>query len=414
MACALWLKEALNLALEEAREERVEQEWLEKCRQEQELDEEHERQLLGFQLPLCWKKICTILEKLYMELYMMNRQHGRDVSLKSLENGSTHLGQYIEENRVTNQRKYSELLLWKQLSDCDNSGNKYHYLRFTTRYIALVSDHYSRQGTLRIRILNSHARIIDENGKERTISSETKFLNTLLLSGANFVTDVKPGLIVPVFQKGDDPIDAINHMMSFLTAVVTSRYLTTNNQLRNSSANPRQQATINDGRVTLQPVQGRQTSFAVGTTRTYTPGASGIVQTMSSSKKSNVVNHSETEITSDSNIIPYSQYMIESQKQINMDNKSVNDTLTAELERYKEQVKVLKEGQNFDLKRIDIVSDSSTQSIKIDRLKQTLSEHLKEKESLMQIVTLLKNDFKKEESININREIALEREQQAR
>ncbi|GKD90316.1 hypothetical protein Tco_1365823, partial [Tanacetum coccineum] len=30
------------------------------------------------------------------------------------------------------------------------------------------------------------------------------------------------GLVVPVFQKGDDPIDAINHMMSFLTAVVTS------------------------------------------------------------------------------------------------------------------------------------------------------------------------------------------------
>ncbi|GJZ48386.1 hypothetical protein Tco_0602218, partial [Tanacetum coccineum] len=32
-------------------------------------------------------------------------------------------------------------------------------------------------------------------------------------------------------EKGDDPIDAINHMMSFLTAVITSRYLTTNNQL---------------------------------------------------------------------------------------------------------------------------------------------------------------------------------------
>ncbi|GJX25716.1 retrovirus-related pol polyprotein from transposon TNT 1-94 [Tanacetum coccineum] len=75
-------------------------------------------------------------------------------------------------------------------------------------------------------------------------------------------------------SKGDDPIDAINHMMSFLTAVVTSRYPTTNNQLRNSS-NPRQQATINNGRVTLQPIQGRQTSFAAGTSRTYTPGASG-------------------------------------------------------------------------------------------------------------------------------------------
>ncbi|GJZ32935.1 hypothetical protein Tco_0578371 [Tanacetum coccineum] len=67
------------------------------------------------------------------------------------------------------------------------------------------------------------------------------------------------GLIVLVFQKGDDPIDVINHMMSFLTAVVTSRYPTTNNQLRTSS-NPR---------------QGRQTTYATRTTRKYTPGASG-------------------------------------------------------------------------------------------------------------------------------------------
>ncbi|GJU85238.1 retrovirus-related pol polyprotein from transposon TNT 1-94 [Tanacetum coccineum] len=157
-------------------------------------------------------------------------------------------------------------------------------------------------------------------------------------------------------------------------------------------------------------------------------------------KQSNVVNHSKTEITSDSNIIPYSQYVIESQQaavqnsnsseqqdalilsvieqlkpqvinctKINLDNKSVNDTLTAELERYKEQVKVLKEEQNVDLKSKDNVSYSSAQSVEIDHLKQTLSDHLKENESLMQTVTLLKNDFKKEESRNIDREIALEK-----
>ncbi|GKB06999.1 retrovirus-related pol polyprotein from transposon TNT 1-94 [Tanacetum coccineum] len=356
-----------------------------------------------------------------------------------------------------------------------------------------------------------------------------------------------------------------------ITAVVTSRYPTTNNQLRNSS-NPRQQATINNGRVTLQPIQGRQTSFAAGTSRTYTPGASGsnsgkqrtvicynckgeghmsrqctkpkrkrddswfkekvllvqaqahgqilneeelafladpdipegqstqtvithnaayqaddldaydsdcdelnsakvalmanlshygsdalaevhnhdnmnnnvahqAVQVMPSSQQSNVVNHSETEITSDSNIIPYSQYVIESQQvtvqnsnssaqqddlilsvieqlktqvanctKTNLENKSVNDTLTAELERYKEQVKVLKEGQNVDLRSKDNVSDTCAQSVEIDLLKQTLSEHLKEKESLLQTVTLLKNDFKKEESRNIDREIALEKQ----
>nr|GEV49707.1 retrotransposon protein, putative, unclassified [Tanacetum cinerariifolium] len=46
------------------------------------------------------------------------------------------------------------------------------------------------------------------------------------------------GLTVPVFKQGDDLIDAINHMMSFLSVVVTSRYPTTNNRLRNFS-NPR-------------------------------------------------------------------------------------------------------------------------------------------------------------------------------
>ncbi|GKB58308.1 retrovirus-related pol polyprotein from transposon TNT 1-94, partial [Tanacetum coccineum] len=105
-----------------------------------------------------------------------------------------------------------------------------------------------------------------------------------------------------------------------------------------------------------------------------------VVQVISSSEQSNVMNHSETEITTDSNIIPYSQYVIESQQavvqnsnssaqqdalilsvieqlkslvvnctKINLENKSVNDTLTFELERYKEQIKVLKEGQNVDL-----------------------------------------------------------------
>ncbi|GJS40765.1 retrovirus-related pol polyprotein from transposon TNT 1-94 [Tanacetum coccineum] len=68
----------------------------------------------------------------------------------------------------------------------------------------------------------------------------------------------------------------------------------------------------------------------------------------------------------------------------NLENKSVNDTLTAELERYKEQVKVLKEGQNVDLRSKDNVSDTCAQSVEIDLLKQTLSEHLKEKESLLQ------------------------------
>ncbi|GKB77016.1 hypothetical protein Tco_0943911 [Tanacetum coccineum] len=120
------------------------------------------------------------------------------------------------------------------------------------------------------------------------------------------------------------------------------------------------------------------------------------VHMMPCSQQSNVVNHSETKITSDSNIIPDSQYVIESQQAtINLENKSVNDTLTAELERYKEQVKVLKEGQNVDSKSQNNVSDTCAQSVEIDLLKQTLSEHLKEKGIFITNVTLLKMILRK-------------------
>nr|GEY11849.1 retrotransposon protein, putative, unclassified [Tanacetum cinerariifolium] len=56
--------------------------------------------------------------------------------------------------------------------------------------------------------------------------------------------------------------------------VVTSRYPATNNQLR-ASSNPRQQATINNGRVTIQPIQGRQNSLSAGSSRLFSSGSGG-------------------------------------------------------------------------------------------------------------------------------------------
>nr|GEZ29155.1 hypothetical protein [Tanacetum cinerariifolium] len=134
------------------------------------------------------------------------------------------------------------------------------------------------------------------------------------------------------------------------------------------------------------------------------------VQATSTSEQSNILNHSETKITSDSNIISYSQYMNESQYttdqnssspalqddlilsvieqlktqvinciKINQDNKNVNEILTAKLERYKNQVRILKEQNN-----VDKASASCAQSLEIKNLQHTLFEHLKEKESLEQ------------------------------
>ncbi|GJS18547.1 hypothetical protein Tco_0413019 [Tanacetum coccineum] len=68
---------------------------------------------------------------------------------------------------------------------------------------------------------------------------------------------VDSGFAVLVFSPGDDPIACLNKSMAFLTAIASSRFPSTNNQLRISS-NPRNQANIQDGRVTMQQVQGRQ------------------------------------------------------------------------------------------------------------------------------------------------------------
>ncbi|GJZ36032.1 hypothetical protein Tco_0581849 [Tanacetum coccineum] len=113
-----------------------------------------------------------------------------------------------------------------------------------------------------------------------------------------------------------------------------------------------------------------------------------VVQAMSSSKQSNVVNHSETEITNDSNIIHYSQYVIESQQtavpnsnssaqqdalieqlktqvvnctKINLDNKSGNDTLTAELERY-ENLGKLQPKADIDFDKLTAIASEHSRS----------------------------------------------------
>ncbi|GKC25722.1 hypothetical protein Tco_1027872 [Tanacetum coccineum] len=96
----------------------------------------------------------------------------------------------------------------------------------------------------------------------------------------------------------------------------------------------------------------------------------------------------------------------------NMDNNMINQDVQARLPSEQSSVAAVQNSNSStqqDALILSVIEQLKSQSVEIDRLKQTLSERLKEKESLMQIVTLLKNDFKKEESKNIDREIALEK-----
>ncbi|GKC21743.1 hypothetical protein Tco_1023893 [Tanacetum coccineum] len=105
----------------------------------------------------------------------------------------------------------------------------------------------------------------------------------------------------------------------------------------------------------------------------------------------------------------------------NNESKIVNESLTAELERYKERVKILKQRFNVDLSGREKFIDSQIDDMirmkntkfaafktKIDTLKQALSKHVKEKESLLTTLNGFKTEFKERESKSIDKEIVLE------
>ncbi|GKD90738.1 hypothetical protein Tco_1366245 [Tanacetum coccineum] len=162
------------------------------------------------------------------ELCMQNREHGRMI-LESVEHGPL-IWLMVEENGVIRTKKYAELSTAENIqADCD--------MKATNIILqGLPADIYS---------LVNHHRVAKDLWER--------------------VQLLMQGFAVPMFSPRDDPIACLNKEMDFLTAVASSRFPFTNNQLRTSS-NPRNQATIQDGRVTVQQVQGRQGQNYSGTT----------------------------------------------------------------------------------------------------------------------------------------------------
>nr|GEV37981.1 hypothetical protein [Tanacetum cinerariifolium] len=257
-----------------------------------------------------------------MELYMLNRQHGRMI-LESVKSGPL-LWPTIEENGVTRLKKYSELSPTKAIqADCDvntkflntlppewskfvtdvklvrdlhttNVDQLHAYLgqheyhanevrlmhEWSSDPLALVADHQMNNSTYQQHQQSYHQHQFQPQASTYQSSQyATPYHPPQHASQAPSSTPLS--LTYPsndyqssVNHNGDDPIITINQIMSFVTSVVTSRYPVTNNQLRTSS-NPRQQATINNRKVTIQPIQGKQNSMTVGSSRPYTSRSNG-------------------------------------------------------------------------------------------------------------------------------------------
>ncbi|GKA99265.1 gag-pol polyprotein [Tanacetum coccineum] len=113
------------------------------------------------------------------------------------------------------------------------------------------------------------------------------------------------------------------------------------------------------------------------------------VQEMPYSEPSHFVEHPENEIHSALILSVFEQLsnLVTNCNKVNKDNLNANESLSVELERYKERI-LTKE---------------------IHNLKQTLSEQSKEKELLTKTFNVFKNESKENEAKNIDTEISLEK-----
>nr|GEW08934.1 hypothetical protein [Tanacetum cinerariifolium] len=259
-----------------------------------------------------------------MELYMLNRQHGRMI-LESVEHGPL-LWPTITVEGVTRLKKYSELSAAKAIqADCDVKATNiilqalpleiYALERECKLYDAFDKFAYQKGETLRDFYLRFSLLLNDMNMynmKLEQFQINMKFLNTLLPEWSKFVTDVKLMRDLHTTNQQASTYQASPYATSYHTPqfvsqgpsssthsisypVTDTSSLVNHNAYMASSSAPQidyapmvqqsseysppkvglVQATINNGRVTIQPIQGRQDFVSAGSSRPFTSRPGG-------------------------------------------------------------------------------------------------------------------------------------------
>ncbi|GJX45681.1 hypothetical protein Tco_0262357 [Tanacetum coccineum] len=223
------------------------------------------------------------------------------------------------------------------------------------------------------------------------------------------------GLVVPVFNLGDDLIACLNKAMAFLTAVASSSY---KGIVLGQGENDTVRAGI--GVVKCLIFKG-ESHMASNMKKAFLedPGIpDGQVEDLSGNLSSYGSDVLSEVAHSDSyhNDMDNQSYLQETQLAVFKEKN--NESVTAELERYKERVKTFEQRLNVDLSTREKMIDSQMDDMikeklalkqQIDSLEQNLSNQIKEKESLLQTFTVFKNESKEKENKYIDKEIDLEK-----
>nr|GEX80145.1 integrase, catalytic region, zinc finger, CCHC-type, peptidase aspartic, catalytic [Tanacetum cinerariifolium] len=352
-----------------------------------------------------WKSI--------MELYMQNREHGRMI-LESIEHGPL-IWPTIEENGMIRTKKYKELSATEKIqADCDLKATNIILQVLPLDVYSLVNhhrvakdiwerspqygsihptQHYSTTYPSTPHAItypstphpNAYSYTLHQDSCPQPQSiPQIEYIVSISNQQTHLVElpQIESGLAVLVFKQGDDLIDAINKMMSFLFTVVTSH------------------PGVAEGPVT-QTVITHNATYQADDLDAY---------------DSDCDDFSTAKAVLIANLSSYRSNVL---FEVNKGNLIANKSLSAELEKYKERVKLLEERQNVDsstrekILMDDIIQEKNAQFAdfekKINYLKQTLSEQSKEKQFLIKTFNVFKNKSKEKEAKNIDKEISLEK-----
>nr|GEU38659.1 retrotransposon protein, putative, unclassified [Tanacetum cinerariifolium] len=391
--------------------------------------------------------------------------------LNSVQNGPLIWPTITDEDFTTRTWKYEELSATEKIQDdCDSKAINIILQGLLSNVYAIVNHHkVSKEIWDRVKLLmqgtklslqENECKLYDEFDKFTFEKGETLYRYywrfAQLINNMNVInrstrpvqvnTKFLNSLAVHVFDQGDDPIAYLNKAMDFLTVVASLRFPSTNNQLR-ASSNPKNQATIQDGRVIVQQVQGRQGQSYAGNSykgnatssggnntggharmvKCYNCQGEGHMARQCTQPKNpkNVAWFKEKEMLAEAQeakqILDEEQLVFFTDRGI-PDGQAVQTTIlnnvafqTEDLDVYDSDCDDVSNAKavlmaNLSSYGSDVLSEEKLAlKQKIDSLEQNLLNQTKEKESLLQTFTVFKNECIEKENTYIDKEIDLEK-----
>nr|GEZ01097.1 hypothetical protein [Tanacetum cinerariifolium] len=247
-----------------------------------------------------------------MELYMLNRQHGGMI-LESIENGPL-LWPTVEEDGVTRLKKYSELSAAEAIqADYDVKATNIIlqglppevYALVNTKFlntlppewskfvtdVKLVRDLHTTNVDQLHAYLGQHEYHANESYHQHQFQSQASTYQSSPYATSyhtpQYVSQAPSSLNLSISYPPNDIPSSVHHNAYMASSLIPQLdyALTVHQQndfsspetrlvdLLRTSSNPRQQATVNNGRVTIQPIQGRQNSMTAGSSRPYASGS---------------------------------------------------------------------------------------------------------------------------------------------